>query len=224
MVQLPIGWLNWCNYSLKIQGFDDAQKCRSEVQRIQNIGIEEFYSPKKELIKTCVAFANTTGGKIIIGVEDGTGKIIGVTDKVRDKIFEEVSNSMYDSIAPIVIPEIFEKNVNGKSIIFIKIYPGNKTPYFVKSEGNKNGVYLRVGSSTRRASEEYIEDLYRQQKNIHYDESPSAIFFEQLGRKEIPNRCWQQMQVFYFLLKTLMNIFLNQLLFALNLKGELEEI
>ncbi len=43
-------------------------------------------------------------------------------------------------------------------------------------------MYLRVGSSTRRASEEYIEDLYRQQRNIHYDESPSSIFFEQLDR------------------------------------------
>jgi ATP-dependent DNA helicase RecG len=37
------------------------------------------------LIKTCVAFANGMGGKIIIGVDDKSREIVGIDEKVRNK-------------------------------------------------------------------------------------------------------------------------------------------
>ncbi len=40
------------------------------------------------------------------------------------------------------------------------------------SESLKKGVYLRVGSSTRRSNEEYVEDLIREGQRISFDEEP----------------------------------------------------
>ena len=51
----------------------------------------EFKSKLPEfskLIKTCIAFANGVGGQIVIGVEDETRELIGVTDMDRDRLYE----------------------------------------------------------------------------------------------------------------------------------------
>ncbi|MBF0207100.1 MAG: putative DNA binding domain-containing protein [Oligoflexia bacterium] len=148
----------------------------------KSLEIKETIPQKNQLIKTCVAFANAAGGEIIIGVEDSTYNIVGVSDEIRDKIFEDVVNSIMDSIAPHLIPEIYEKNINGKRIVIIKIFPGSKPPYFVTSEGSKKGVYLRNGSITKRATEEYIEELFRQQKKIYFDECHSELLFGDLDK------------------------------------------
>jgi ATP-dependent DNA helicase RecG len=142
---------------------------------------KEILPNKNQLIKTCVAFANGQGGEIIIGIQDTTREILGVSEKIINRVLEETSNSIYDSISPNLIPEVFEKNLNGKTVVIIKIYPGQKPPYFIKQEGNKKGVYLRVGTSTRKASEEYIEELYRNQRRTYFDEEPTDLTLNELN-------------------------------------------
>ncbi|MFW9878444.1 MAG: ATP-binding protein [Candidatus Thorarchaeota archaeon] len=137
--------------------------------------ILEFKSflPKFEsLIKTCIAFANGVGGRIVIGVEDKTRKICGIDESIRNRIYDEFPNSLYDSTSPGLLAQIYEKNFNKHSVIIIKISPSLKKPCFHKKEGIPKGVYLRVGSSTRRATEEYIEELIRESKRTFYDEQP----------------------------------------------------
>ncbi len=146
----------------------------------KTVELKEKVPQKNQLIKTCVAFANGAGGEIIIGVKDETREIVGITDNSRDTIFDSIANSIIDSIAPLLMPEIYEKNINDKRIVIIRVYPGNKPPYFIVSEGSKKGVYLRVGSSTRKATDVYIEELYRQQKKINFDEECSDASIEQL--------------------------------------------
>ena len=51
-----------------------------------------------------VAFANTAGGTIIIGVEDGTKHVRGVQDVLAAE--EKLANMISDSIRPRLIPEI----------------------------------------------------------------------------------------------------------------------
>ena len=126
----------------------------------------------QSLIKTCIAFANGSGGRIIIGIEDNTRKIIGIIEEDRDKIYDSFLNSLYDSTSPNIFAQIYENNFNGVLILTIKIPPSPKKPYFLKSEGTPKGVYLRVGSSTRIATKEYVEDLIREGQRISFDEEP----------------------------------------------------
>ena len=108
------------------------------------------------LVKTCVAFANGVGGKIIIGVADDTREIIGVDDAIRNRVYDEFPNSLYDSTHPSLLAEIYEKSYDDVSVIIIDIPSSMQKPVFVKNEGLPKGVYLRAGTSTRRANEEYI--------------------------------------------------------------------
>lgn len=128
----------------------------------------------RSLAKTCIAFANCSGGEIVIGVEDGTRKILGVSDRDRDRLYDEFSSSLYDLATPPLIPHIYEKNVGGKTVMIVRIWPGDNAPYCLKSLGIPTGVFIRVGSSSRPANIQTIDDLNRDRKRISYDEEASG--------------------------------------------------
>lgn len=128
--------------------------------------LPKFY----DLVKTCVAFANGVGGMIIVGVDDKTREVIGITDEIRNRVYDEFPNSLYDSTSPSLLAEIYEKRFNNVSALIIDIPHSIKKPVFIKSEGLPKGVYLRAGANTRRASQEYIEELMRESKRMTFDE------------------------------------------------------
>ena len=124
----------------------------------------------QSLIKTCVAFANGMGGKLIIGVEDKTREIIGVDENTRNRIYDELTNSIYDSTTPSLLTEIYEKNFLNHNVIIIEIFNILNKPVFVTNEGIPKGVYLRAGSNTRRATDECISELSRESRHCLFDE------------------------------------------------------
>ena len=139
------------------------------------------------MIKTCVAFANGIGGKIVIGIDDKSREIIGVDDKTRDRIYDDFSNSLYDATSPNLFSNIYERRFGEKSVMIIEISHGTKKPVFIRSEGMPNGVYLRAGSNTRRASQEYIEELMRENKPINFDEEVIHADTTILSKKLLQN-------------------------------------
>ena len=91
-------WCNWCNYVT----FDSMKRSLLIYQERESKHLEFKSSLPKfiSLIKTCIAFANGNGGRIIIGVDDQTRKIIGISDKERNRIYDDFPNSLYDSASP----------------------------------------------------------------------------------------------------------------------------
>ena len=58
-----------------------------------------------QIAKTVVAFANTAGGKIFIGVKDD-GTVCGVDNKILLDRIEAISNMLHDKISPFILPDI----------------------------------------------------------------------------------------------------------------------
>lgn len=141
-----------------------------EERESRNLEFKSLLPNFHSLIKTCVAFANGLGGKIVIGVDDKTREVIGVNDATRNRMYDEFPNSLYDATSPSLLVEIYEKNFDDLSVIIVDVPFSIKKPVFIKSEGLPKGVYLRAGSNTRRASAEYIEELMRENKRLHFDE------------------------------------------------------
>lgn len=128
--------------------------------------------PKKseKYIKSVIAFANTAGGKIIIGVDDETHEIVGVNNEDVFKIKDNITNTISDMCCPQIFPNISVETVDGKSIIVVEIYPGANRPYYIKSLGKETGTYIRVSGTSRPADDSILKDLELQGTNQSFDE------------------------------------------------------
>jgi len=126
--------------------------------------------PSNEAIaKTVVAFSNTSGGKIVIGVNDKR-EIVGIDE---DKVFEyeeKITSIINDMCYPTILPEIYAQNINGKIVLVVEVFRGSLLPYYLKNKGKLKGTYIRIGSTNRRADETLIAELQRQRLNKSFDE------------------------------------------------------
>lgn len=120
---------------------------------------------KKEII----AFANTHGGEIYVGVaNDGT--IIGIEN--IEKEMERISSMIHDGIHPDLVPftSVEAVTLENKQLIHVTIFRGGKPPYHLTDKGLKpSGVYVRHGITSIPASEELIREMIRQSDGITYD-------------------------------------------------------
>jgi predicted HTH transcriptional regulator len=121
------------------------------------------------IVQTAVAFANTSGGSIVIGVKDRTKGIAGVADAVADE--SRLANAFAENIKPLFIPDIQITSWRGRSLIIVVI-PHALGPYYVRSEGPDEGVYIRLGSTNRRAGREMVAEIRRLARNTTFDEQP----------------------------------------------------
>lgn len=123
------------------------------------------------IVKTVVAFANSSGGTIIIGVKDRTKDIVGITNALEEE--EKLANVISDSIFPLLIPDIEIHSFRNKELLVLNI-PHVAGPYYIKSEGPEKGVYVRFGSTNRKADSETISSLKLFATNKTYDELPCS--------------------------------------------------
>ncbi|MEG2411461.1 MAG: putative DNA binding domain-containing protein [Clostridium sp.] len=115
-----------------------------------------------DLKKEIIAFANSSGGRIYIGVDDN-GDVVGI-DNI-DKVSLQISSMVRDSIKPDITMFInYEfKNIEDKNIIVILIERGTDRPYYIGEKGLKpSGVYVRQGSSSVPASENAIRQMIKE--------------------------------------------------------------
>lgn len=123
--------------------------------------------------KEVIAFANTHGGSIYIGIDDN-GAIVGLND--LDKTMLDLGNMLRDSIHPDVMMfiEINTDRINGKDIIHIRVSEGTNKPYYIIQKGIKpSGVYVRQGSASVPASHEQIRQMIKATDGDIFEENLS---------------------------------------------------
>ena len=120
--------------------------------------------------KTVVAYANSQGGKLIIGVVDETREIVGVDEGELFQMMDRLSNAVSDSCEPQIVTEIEPCMIGDKTVIVVTVSPEPHRPYYLKSKGKENGTYIRVGGTTRPAGPEKIKELEMEGARISWDE------------------------------------------------------
>lgn len=121
-------------------------------------------------LKSIVAFANTAGGVLLVGVEDGTRSVRGVPDPLD--LEERLANLISDRIVPPLVPELEIVPWRGSHVVAVEVFPSPTRPHYLAREGLDRGVYVRVGSTNRLADPELIEELRRYTRGEAYDEQP----------------------------------------------------
>ena len=124
----------------------------------------------EKYMKTIVAFANTQGGKLIVGVDDKTHEIVGVENEILFQLMDGIANAISDSCMPQIIPDIEPQTIDGKTVIIVSVEAGKNRPYYLKSKGKENGTYIRVAGTSRQAFPEKIRELEMEGARISWDE------------------------------------------------------
>lgn len=114
----------------------------------------------EKFLKDVVAFSNSTGGKIFIGIEDKTNEVIGIGEKNPFKLADDISNMIFDSCAPIIDPEITVQTLEEKTILVVEVFPGRVRPYYIKSLGKEQSTYIRINGTSRPSDDQKTLNIF----------------------------------------------------------------
>jgi ATP-dependent DNA helicase RecG len=152
---------------MKTEPMTEPTNIQSLIQQGENTQIE-FKSAgvrPESAAREIVAFANTLGGSLLIGVEDD-GTITGIESSLETWI----ANISRNNIIPALQLGVQETQIGGKTVCLITVPKGEDRPY-----QTQDGKYwLRVGSTNRMATKEELSRLFQQAGLVHFDTSPVA--------------------------------------------------
>ena len=103
----------------------------------------------------------------MVGVDD-LRLVVGVAQPLDDE--ERLCNLIADSIAPRLVPQIELITVQGKTLLVVDVYVSGSRPHWLKAKGPEHGVYVRLGSTSRQADPQLIEELRRNAQGVAFDE------------------------------------------------------
>lgn len=87
----------------------------------KTLEFKQDLSSPKNILKTMTAFANTAGGVILIGIEDGSKAVLGVAHPLDEE--ERLCNLIADAIEPRLIPGVELVNWKGRTLLAVEVYP-----------------------------------------------------------------------------------------------------
>ena len=134
-----------------------------------------------KIAKTLVAFANTDGGTLLIGVKDN-GNIVGVSSE-EEVFMIELAAERYCN--PPVNVEMQTYETEGKTVLEVYVPPSPEKPHYAKDEHGKWLVYVRRDDENLLANKVLIE-VYKRKKSdkstvVRY-EKPEKFLMEYLEK------------------------------------------
>jgi len=102
----------------------------------------------KKIARTFSAFANTVGGKLLIGVKDN-GKISGVRSDEEAYMAESAAHLF---CRPAVAFHLKRWIVDGRNVLEVEIPASVKRPHYAKNETGTWTAYVRVADQNIKAS------------------------------------------------------------------------
>ena len=126
--------------------------------------VEFKVSFDKETLETAVAFTNTRGGVILIGVSD-KGDLKGI--QIGKETLKDWANQISQATEPRIIPEIESEEINRKKVAVIRI-----KEFPIKPVSVKGRCFRRVKNSNRVMQPHEIGEMHFQSTGMSWDKLP----------------------------------------------------
>lgn len=134
----------------------------------ENIELKSEFT--EEIYKEIIAFANTDGGTVYVGIDDN-GNAVGLDNP--DKEYTRITNGIRDAIMPDVTMFV-RFSIDNKKVVRITVNEGTNKPYYLRGKGLKpSGVYVRQGTSSAPASSEQIRKMIKESDGDVFEEMRS---------------------------------------------------
>ena len=122
-----------------------------------------------DIKKEVLAFVNTDGGILYIGVSDD-GKVVGLSSPKDIQL--QVNNMLRDSIKPDVMMFVQSRvaKAESKQILTVVVQRGTERPYYLAGKGLRpEGVFVRQGTASVPAAETIIRHLIKETDGDSYE-------------------------------------------------------
>ena len=142
---------------MAVRGEDGQHQFRTDVTNVDALAAD------------MVAFSNSEGGKILIGVNvDGTLSLLSQEDTRR--LNQLVSNAASQSVRPPINPRTETVSVLGRLVLVVHVAEGMRKPYI----DNEGTIWIKSSSDKRKVtSAEEIQMMCRASGVLHGDELPA---------------------------------------------------
>lgn len=122
-----------------------------------------------EVKNEIIAFLNTKGGKIYVGVNDDGSINESFLSEKKDDISLKLASWLQEAFYPLP-SNLISFNFNKDGILEINVEEGNKKPYYLREKGPKpSGVFKRVGTSIRKCNDDEILRMIMDSKAYDYE-------------------------------------------------------
>jgi ATP-dependent DNA helicase RecG len=121
-----------------------------------------------DLAAAITAFADTDGGRIVLGVDD-RGQIIRIAENDCDRVTQTVDNVAFHNVQPpvtVVLETVTDDQ--GRALLLVQAPKGGQRPY----RTNRGVYYIRTASGRRQASREELLRLFQASESLYYGETP----------------------------------------------------
>ena len=146
-----------------------------------------------KIAKTLVAFANTRGGKLLIGVKD-SGRIGGM--RTEEEVYM-IESAAFRYCKPEVPFSAREHIVDDKIVLEVDIDEGLHKPYFAIDMAGKSWMYVRVADENILANKVLLEVIkrltHKRPTKIHYTESEQWLLRYLQEHESISQKEFQKM-------------------------------
>ena len=129
----------------------------------------EIPSKHEKFLKDVIAFANSTGGKIILGIEDETCHVYGIGEQSPFKLSDAISNMISDACTPQIETDITIQTVESRTVLVIDVPAGKFRPYYLLNKGKETTTYIRINGTSRPADARKLQELELEGQSISYD-------------------------------------------------------
>lgn len=127
----------------------------------QKLDFKETISSKQKIARTIVSFANSEGGKLLIGVKDNK-TIVGI-DAESEKFM--IDSAIKDFCKPLIIYEFEEIEYEDKAILIVNIQKTINNIYYALDDNEKWIAYIRIGDQSMKASYLWVNSMKRKYSN-----------------------------------------------------------
>lgn len=157
------------------------------------------FSTTEKIVREMIAFANTKGGYLIIGIDDDK-EIVGVeSEKAEAELIYDAANNFSEPPLDVSIDYV---EIKGKEVVVVEVFESENKPHRIQDyldelDVNKSVVTIRVNDKSIQASKEMIRILKSQSSDLSLKKysigtNEKAVFeylekYERISVKELSN-------------------------------------
>lgn len=142
----------------------DATQVIEQIRKGEGLNVEFKTSFNVTCIETLVAFANTKGGYLILGVNDNR-KVVGI--KMAKETLQNIVNEIKQKTEPAIVPGVEAFEIEGKTVVCVDV-----PEYPIKPVSFQGRYYKRVENSNHHLSPVEISDIHLRSMNASWDMFP----------------------------------------------------